>query len=105
MRPSLEKLRELDMPVTDGVAIVTHIRGSKDQVEWMESPDYPSAIKVYQPYYEHPILADYWKAKIEGLEYIAPKYTAEQSRSFLKHIFEFTLSLSYSLAFRKSRSP
>jgi signal transduction histidine kinase len=85
-----EKLRELDLPVTDGVAIVTHIEGSKDQIEWMESPDYPSAIKVYQPYYEHPILADYWKAKDKGLEYIAPRYTAEQSRSFLKHIFEFT---------------
>jgi len=28
-----EKLRELDMPVTDGVAIVTHIEGSKDQIE------------------------------------------------------------------------
>ena len=85
-----EKLRELDIPVKDGVAIVTHIEGSKDQVEWMESPGYSSAIKVYQPYYEHPILADYWKAKTEGLDFIAPKYTAEQSRSFLNHIFEFT---------------
>jgi hypothetical protein len=54
----LEKLRELGIPVNDGVALVTHIEGSKDQIEWMENPGYAAALKVYQPYYEHPILAD-----------------------------------------------
>jgi signal transduction histidine kinase len=85
-----DRLKELNMPVDDGVAIVTHIEGSRDQVEWMESPGYPSAIKFYQPYHEHPVLADYWKAKNEGLDFIAPTYTAEESKSFFEHIFEFT---------------
>ena len=56
----------------------------------MENPGFPSAIKFYQTYFEHPILADYWKAKNEGLDFIAPRYTAEESRSFLNHIFEFS---------------
>ncbi len=115
-----DKLRELDMPVADGVAIVTHIEGSKDQIEWMESPGHPSAIKVYQPYYDHPILDDYWKAKDKGLDFISPRYNAEESRSFFNHIFEFTdykytpqeikdhclaaETYSYSAAFQKNSS-
>ncbi len=116
----VEKLRELGIPVNDGVAIVTHIEGSKDQIEWMENPGFPSAIKFYQTYFEHPILADYWKAKNEGLDFIAPRYTAEVSRSFLNHIFEFSDykntpqevkdyclaagTYSYSAAFQKNSS-
>jgi len=116
----LEKLRQLDIPVDDGVAIVSHIEGSKDQIEWMESPGYSSAIKVYQPYFDHPILADYWKAKNSGLDFIAPTYNAEESKSFLNHIFEFTdykhvpqevkdyclaaNTYSYSAAFQKNSS-
>ncbi len=116
----VEKLRELDIPVNDGVAIVTHIDGSKDQIEWMENPGFPSAIKFYQTYFEHPILTDYWKARDEGLDFIAPRYTAEESQSFLNQIFEFgdykntpqevkdyclaAKTYSYSAAFQKNSS-
>jgi hypothetical protein len=116
----VEKLRELNIPVSDGVAIVTHIEGSKDQIEWMENPGFPSAIKFYQSYFEHPILVDYWKARSEGIDFIAPRYTAEISQSFLNHIFEFgdykntpqevkdyclaAKTYSYSAAFQKNSS-
>jgi hypothetical protein len=116
----VEKLRELNIPVNDGVAIVTHIEGSKDQIEWMENPGFLSAIKFYQSYFEHPILVDYWKARNEGIDFIAPRYTAEVSQSFLNHIFEFggykntpqevkdyclaAKTYSYSAAFQKNSS-
>jgi len=116
----VEKMRELELPVDDGVAIVTHIEGSKDQIEWLENPGFPSAIKFYQTYFDHPILSDYWRAKNEGVDFIAPRYTAEESKSFLDHIFEFTdykhtpqqikdyclaaKSYSYSAAFQKNSS-
>ena len=116
----VEKLRELNIPVNDGVAIVTHIEGSKDQIEWMENPGFSSAIKFYQSYFEHPILVDYWKARNEGIDFIAPRYTAEVSQSFLNHIFEFgdykntpqevkdyclaAKTYSYSAAFQKNSS-
>jgi len=85
-----EKLKELGMPVDDGVSLVTHIEGSKDQVEWMESPDHPSALKVYMPYHNHPILDDYWQAKEKGVDFITPRYDAKVSRTFFNYIFEFT---------------
>lgn len=115
-----EKLRELNIPVNDGVAIVSHIEGSKDQIEWMESPGYASALKVYVAYFDHPILADYWKAKNEGVDFIAPRYTAEENKSFLNHVFEYSdfkhtpqeikdyclaaKTYSYSAAFQKNSS-
>ncbi|MBK7110010.1 MAG: nuclear transport factor 2 family protein [Bacteroidetes bacterium] len=116
----VEKMRELNLPVDDGVALVTHIEGSKNQIEWLENPGFPSAIKFYQTYFDHPILSDYWKAKMEGLDFIAPRYTAEESRSFLNHIFQFSdykhtpqeikdyclaaNTYSYSAAFQKNSS-
>ncbi len=116
----VEKLRELHIPVDDGVALVTYVEGSKDLIEWMENPGFPAAIKFYQPYFDHPVLSDFWKAKNEGLDFIAPRYNAEENRSFLEHIFEYgdyknTLqevkdyclaanTYSYSVAFQKNSS-
>lgn len=116
----VEKLRELHIPVDDGVALVTFVEGSKDLIEWMENPGFPAAIKFYQPYFDHPVLSDFWKAKNEGLDFVAPKYNAEENRSFLEHIFEYgdyknTLqevkdyclaanTYSYSVAFQKNSS-
>ncbi|MBK9332006.1 MAG: hypothetical protein IPM96_06280 [Ignavibacteria bacterium] len=84
----VEKLRELDFSVDDGVALITHTEGSKDLLEWMANPGFPSAIKFYLPYFEHPVLSNLWKAKNEGADFIATRYTAEENKSFLKHIFK-----------------
>jgi signal transduction histidine kinase/ketosteroid isomerase-like protein len=84
----VEQLKELDFSVEDGVALITHIEGSKDLVEWMENPEFPSAIKFHLPYFEHPVLSDLWNAKEDGAEYITTRYTTEESRAFLNHIFE-----------------
>jgi serine phosphatase RsbU (regulator of sigma subunit) len=86
----VEKLRELEIPVEDGVAIVTFVEGSKDLIEWMENPGFSVAIKFLLPYFDHPVLADFWKAKNDGLDFVAPRYTAEENQSFLEHIFENT---------------
>ena len=88
----VKKLKELDIPVNDGVAIVTHIDGSKDQVEWLWKTRFSSsAIKFHiNPTTIIPYLLNYWKAKNEGLDFINPTYTAEENKSFLNHIFQFT---------------
>ncbi|MBK6773278.1 MAG: nuclear transport factor 2 family protein [Ignavibacteria bacterium] len=84
----VEKLKELDFSVDDGVALITHIEGSKDLLEWMANPGFPSAIKFYLPYFEHPVLSDLWKAKNEGAEFAVKRYTAKENKSFLTHIFK-----------------
>ncbi len=84
----VEKLKELDFSIDDGVALITHIEGSKDLLEWMANPGFPSAIKFYLPYFEHPVLSDLWKAKNEGAEFALKRYTAKENKSFLTHIFK-----------------
>src|SRR5688572_6319385 len=83
-----DKLKELDFSVADGVALVTFIEGSKDLNEWMANPGFPSAIKFYLPYFDHPILSNFWNAKNQGTDFVEGRYTAEENRSFLEHIFE-----------------
>ncbi|MEO8446290.1 MAG: hypothetical protein ABI528_02280, partial [bacterium] len=39
----VEKLKELEFSVADGVALITFNEGSKDLVEWMTNPGFPSA--------------------------------------------------------------
>lgn len=84
----VEKLKELDFSIDDGVALITHIEGSKDLLEWMANPGFPSAIKFYLPYFEHPVLSNLWKAKNEGTEFAVKRYTAKENKSFLTHIFK-----------------
>src|SRR5688572_12436283 len=83
-----DKLKELDFSVADGVALVTFIEGSKDLNEWMANPGFPSAIKFYLPYFDHPILSNFWNAKNQGTDFVEGQYTAEENKSFLEHIFE-----------------
>jgi len=84
----VEKLKELDFSVGDGVALITYTEGSKNLLEWMANPGFPSAIKFHLPYFEHPVLANLWKAKNEGADFVVARYTAEENKSFLEHIFE-----------------
>ncbi|MBK8550963.1 MAG: hypothetical protein IPL53_07860 [Ignavibacteria bacterium] len=84
----VDKLKELDFSVSDGVALITYSEDSKDLLEWMANPGFPSALKFHVPYFEHPVLANLWKAKNEGKEFIMERYTKEENKSFLNHIFE-----------------
>ena len=84
----VEKLKELEFSVGDGVALITYTEGSKDLDEWMANPGFPSAIKFHLPYFEHPVLTNLWTAKDKGLEFLAERYTAEENKTFLDHIFE-----------------
>ncbi|MBK7678683.1 MAG: nuclear transport factor 2 family protein [Chitinophagaceae bacterium] len=84
----VEKLKELEFSVGDGVALITYTEGSKDLDEWMANPGFPSAIKFHLHYFEHPVLTNLWTAKDKGLEFLAERYTAEENKTFLDHIFE-----------------
>jgi signal transduction histidine kinase len=83
-----DKLKDLNFSVADGVALITFKEGSKDLDEWMANPGFPSALKFNLPYFEHPVLSNLWNAKNNGADFIVKRYTAEENKSFLHHIFE-----------------
>jgi len=85
-----EKLNELDFTVKDGVALITFTEGSKDLIEWMTNPGFDAAMNIHLPYFDHPILSNLWKAKDEGKEFFVKRYDADENKSFLNHIFEYT---------------
>lgn len=81
-------LDEFKISVKDGVALITFIEGSKDLNEWMANPGFGTAMNFYLPYFDHPVLSNLWEAKNRGDDIIIERYSAEESRSFLNHIFE-----------------
>ncbi|MBD0351868.1 MAG: hypothetical protein ICV65_12010, partial [Flavisolibacter sp.] len=85
-----EKLKELNFSVADGVALITFIEGSRDLNEWMVNPGFPSAIRFHLPYFDHPVMTNLWNAKEQGADFFVGQYSAEENRSFLKHIFEYS---------------
>ncbi|HMG91002.1 MAG TPA: hypothetical protein VK589_13140, partial [Chryseolinea sp.] len=85
-----DKLKDLNFSVADGVALITFIEGSKDLNEWMANPGFSSATRFYLPYFEHPVLSNLWNAKNQGKEFLEGRYTAEENKSFLNHIFEYS---------------
>lgn len=86
----VEKLKELDFSVDDGVALITFTEGSKDLTEWMENPGFISAINFHLPYFNHPVLNVLWEAKEKGEEFLYTRFNAEENKSFLNHIFEYS---------------
>jgi len=81
-------LDEFDISVNDGVALITFNEASKDLNEWMANPGFGTAMNFHLPYFEHPVLSNLWDAKNRGEDFLIERYSAEESRSFLNHIFE-----------------
>ena len=86
----VEKLKELGFSVDDGVALITFTEGTKDIVEWMANPGFASATNFNLPYFDHPVLSNLWEAKEKGEEFLFKRYRADENKSFLDHIFEFS---------------
>ncbi|MEN2284344.1 ATP-binding protein [Algoriphagus sp. SE2] len=81
-------LDEFNISVKDGVALITFKEGSKDLNEWMANPGFDEAMNFHLPYFDHPVLSNLWQAKNRGEDFLIKRYSAEESRSFLNHIFE-----------------
>ena len=85
-----EKLKDLNFSVDEGIALITFTEGSQDMMEWMYNPGFRSAMKFHLPYFDHPVLSNFWEAKNRGENYMVKRYTFEESRSFHNHIFNHT---------------
>ena len=85
-----EQMDTLQIPVDDGVALITFDEDSKDLNEWMANEGFETATNFHLPYFDHPVLSNLWEAKDQGQKELIQRYTAEESRSFLNHIFQYT---------------
>lgn len=85
-----EKLDDLSVSVNDGVALITFEEDSKDLNEWMANEGFETSINFRLPYFDHPVLSNLWDAKNQGKIQFFQRYSAEESKSFHKHIFQHT---------------
>src|SRR6056297_1788165 len=85
-----EQMDTLQIPVDDGVALITFNEDSKDLNEWMANEGFETATNFHLPYFDHPVLSNLWEAKEQGQKELIQRYSAEESRSFLNHIFQYT---------------
>jgi signal transduction histidine kinase len=85
-----EQMNTLQIPVDDGVALITFDEDSKDLNEWMANEGFETATNFHLPYFDHPVLSNLWEAKDQGQKELIQRYSAEESRSFLNHIFQHT---------------
>ncbi len=84
-----KQLRELGISI-DGVSICTFIEGTKDIIFWTAVNDDLYSAPIYFPYFDHPVPADFFKAKESGLEFYAKAYTVDEKNSLWNYNFKHT---------------
>jgi len=84
-----KQLQELGISV-DGVSICTFIEGSKDIIFWTAVNEQLYTAPIYFPYFDHPVPADFWKAKENGLEFYGKAYTVEEKNNLWEYNFKHT---------------
>jgi signal transduction histidine kinase/ketosteroid isomerase-like protein len=83
-----KKFRELDISMESRIAIVVILDSdSKDFNQYIASNDVGN-IYISTPYFEHPILDDFYAAKEAGVEFFSKSYTEEEKNSYFKHFFD-----------------
>nr|WP_249067185.1 ATP-binding protein [Halalkalibaculum roseum] len=85
-----ELMESLQIPVHDGVALITFNEDSKDLNEWMANEGFETATNFHLPYFDHPVISNLWKAREQGQKELIQRYSAEENQSFLNHIFQHT---------------
>ena len=85
----LAKLLDLGVSMQGRSALIfTHIEGSRDFVQWVASPRHSAPLRFRTPYFDHPMISDFWKAKESGIVFFAKTYSFEEKNSLLKYLFE-----------------
>ncbi len=86
----VEKLKELDFYVDDGIALITFTPGTKDLTEWMTNPGFTAATNFFIQHFDNPVLNNMWSAIENGEEFVFKRFTSEDSKSFHEHIFKYS---------------
>ena len=83
-----KKFQQLDISMESRVAVVVVFdKQSRDFNQWVASPDF-SNIYISTPYFQNPILDDFWTAKEGGVDFYSKTYSQEVKNSYFKYFFE-----------------
>ncbi len=82
------KFNELEVSMESRIAIVVVLDCvSKDFNQYIASQDVGN-IYISTPYFQHPILDDFYEAKEAGVEFFSKAYSEEEKNSYFKRFFE-----------------
>ncbi|WP_462222191.1 sensor histidine kinase [Ferruginibacter sp.] len=82
------KFQELDISMEARVAVVVVFdKDSRNFNQWVASPDF-SNIYISTPYFQNPILDDFWTAKESGVNFYSKAYSTEVKNSYFQFFFE-----------------
>jgi signal transduction histidine kinase/ketosteroid isomerase-like protein len=96
-----EQLQRLDVDMDFGsVSIFVFQEDSRDLTQWIQLPE--EVVPISVPYFEHPILSDFFDAKEQNKDYFEKVYTVEEKNSWAEMGFEFTDYKNLPAAFKTS---
>jgi len=96
-----EQLQRLDVDMDFGsVSIFVFQEDSRDLTQWIQLPE--EVVPISVPYFEHPILSDFFDAKEQNKDYFEKVYTVEEKNSWAETGFEFTDYKNLPAAFKTS---
>ncbi len=81
------KLQELDM-VMDVVNISIPAKDTKGVDFWIAVPDKLYSTSIYVPYFDTPVITDFWAAQESGPGFFAKAYTFEEKTAYWTWAFE-----------------
>ena len=82
------KFQELDISMQSRVAVVVVFdKNSRNFNQWVASPDF-SNIYISTPYFQNPILDDFWIAKESGVDFYSKAYSLEVKNRYFQFFFD-----------------
>ncbi len=87
----LEKLEELNFNMDGAVTIAVYTEGTRDRIHWAATSHlFAEATRFRYPYFDDPIMEDFWNARESGIEYFAKAYSFEEKNNYLQKVFTLT---------------
>ena len=85
----LDKLYQLGLAVEKRSFVIFEFEpGYRVVTQWVASPLHPDAIGVLTPYFDNPIMTDFWEAREKGIGFYENPYPKEVKDSLFSHFFD-----------------
>jgi len=85
----MDKMNELNIEMSVGVALATFVEGSQDIIFWYVDPKHvEEPLTMRLPYFDHKILNEVVEARKSGNELLPVVYSFEEKNSYFEYAFE-----------------
>jgi signal transduction histidine kinase len=87
----LQKLQEVGVAMEGRSAIIAVFEeGVKEFVQYVASPEHSSVISDRTPYFDTPIINDFWGARVKGESLYTKSYSLQEKNEMFNYCFEHT---------------